>query len=276
MSEARPGITFDKRLPRRRAHEMVLMFAKHGNHYGKGKFRTDAEVKRFLSQKGYDFNGVVENARDFFENAVPFFENFVGATFHFHVSSEGPSSAKASLIEKGEPVATIDTPGEISVAYQALFEHAVRCINRIPENPVSLYQEFLAACSAGISSIEAYMRHRADLWNREHPDDLLLDDKDHKISLEDQIDRWVPKMTGKRLDKSGSDWQGYRKIKSLRDNQAIHPKSGGLSMSLGDLAKSINDFCGIAGVLIQLHILFEEQIPRAIIRRYFHPDAKVL
>jgi hypothetical protein len=85
-------------------------------------------------------------------------------------------------------------------------------------------------------------------------------------------------MTGSRkLNKSGADWRDFRILRAIRDDEAIHPKTSGYSFSYSELAQKINLFrTGIARLLIQLHLLFDEKIPRVIIRAAYAPDAEVV
>ena len=59
-----------KRISRRSAHEMILLFAKHGNHGSvhdshQISFQSDADVKRFFQQNGVDYPKLVEQCRNF-------------------------------------------------------------------------------------------------------------------------------------------------------------------------------------------------------------------
>ena len=98
------------------------------------------------------------------------------------------------------------------------------------------------------------------------------------VRFDDKINLWIPKMAkGKKLDKSGVNWKDFRNLRSIRDNLAIHPKFSGHGISYSDLADKINSFrTGIAGLLIQLHILFDERIPGTIIRSAYSPNVEVI
>ncbi|MHA2403773.1 MAG: hypothetical protein ACXADH_12330, partial [Candidatus Kariarchaeaceae archaeon] len=127
-------------------------------------------------------------------------------------------------------------------------------------------------------SIEAYIIHRVELWNRDNPHDCLTDSPAHKVSFDDKVDVWIPKMTGgKKLDKSIRNWMHFLDLRKIRDHVSIHPKSDGFGSSFSDLAEKINIFrTGIAGTLIQLHLLFHEKIPAIIIRAFYAPEVEVV
>lgn len=105
-----------------------------------------------------------------------------------------------------------------------------------------------------------------------------MDSKANKISFEDKIDTWISLMTnGIKFNKGIKYWEHFKRLQQIRDNLSIHAKSSGYSISYGDLASIINLFkTGIAGVLIQLHELFGERIPGAIIRGYYAPDVELV
>ncbi len=265
-------LKFRKKISRRTSHEMVLMMAKFSNHGEKIKFTTDASVKRHLKRYRADFKQLVEKCRLFKEN-VPFFENLAGSTW---TVSEG---AKLAVVDKsdGQTKSEVKGPGTLTVStYWGLFEEALRSRDRSVES--SSFSEYQNSVVAGIASIEAYINHRAELWNKINPKEKLLDSPSIKISFGDKIDIWIPKMSGgEKLDKSIRNWNDFKELKKIRDHVSIHPKSVSYGISFPDLAEKINLFrTGIAGVLIQLHKIFKEPIPAKIIRAYFSPNVEVI
>ena len=79
------------------------------------------------------------------------------------------------------------------------------------------------------------------------------------------------------MDRGGSPWLHYTILRGDRDNVLIHPKESGQGISLSDLAAKINMYTtGIAQNLIQLHLLFDENIPSKIIRAAFAPEVEVV
>ena len=74
-------------------------------------------------------------------------------------------------------------------------------------------------------------------------------------------------LEGKRLDKSRLSWRNLKRLKTIRGDLAIHLKKSALGVSYQQLKEWLNLFrFGIAGLLIDLHLLFDEQLPCKIIR----------
>ena len=83
-------------------------------------------------------------------------------------------------------------------------------------------------------------------------------------------------MTGKKLDKGAKSWENYKLLRSIRDDENIHAKNLAYGFTLETLAVRINLFkTGVAGMLIQLHLLFGMRIPTSIIRARFHRDVEL-
>ena len=82
---------------------------------------------------------------------------------------------------------------------------------------------------------------------------------------------------GKRLDKSIINWFNFKNLRKIRNDYVIHSKTTGYSISNQELAEYINKFkTGIAKLLVQLHILFNEKIPSRIIRGAYAPDVEIV
>ena len=259
-------LQFKSRISRRAAHEMILLFAMHGNHYHETHFKSDADGKRAFVRNGVDFEKLVMQCRDY-QQAVPFFENMIGST----ASPVGGATIARIDNRTGETDLNIQSPGAlIMYRHWAAFEAAIEARNRAIGK--ASYVELQSAIVQGIASIEGYINYRVELWNEQHKDSPLLDSHRDKVSFEDKIDIWIPTMTGSRkLNKSGADWRDFRILRAIRDDEAIHPKTSGYSFSYSELAQKINLFrTGIARLLIQLHLLFDEKIPRVIIRAAYY------
>jgi hypothetical protein len=251
---------------------MILMFAKYGDHGDRLVFRTDADVKRYLAQRGIDFQKLVEQCRSFGEN-VPYLENLVGSTW---TVSYGAKAAVVDM-QSGEEKCAVEGPGAIALStYWAHAETSVKSRTRAVE--ASSFAELQIAITNGMASIEAFISHRAEIWNTSNPQDKLIDSFADKVSFSDKIDVWVPKMTGGRnLDKSLRNWMDFQELRKIRDDVAIHPKASGMGTSFTELAKNLNLLkTGVGGLLVQLHLLFGERIPSVIIRLFFAPEAEVV
>ncbi len=259
------------RISRKGAKDMIVAMARFGNHYHRARFETEADVKRFLARDKYEFDDLVEKCRNWPE-AVPAVENLIGSTF-----SVSAGATVSRVDAEGNEDLTVVGPGTITMAgYWGIFEHAAKDLERAVENASNA--ELYSAITGGIAAIEGYLNHRAEEWNKRNPSDPLEDSFHSKISFEDKIDVWLPKMTvGRKLDKSTKNWADFKMLRSIRDNLAIHPKSSGYSTSYTELADRINRFrTGIAGLLVDLHKVFGQRIPATIIRGSFAPDVEVV
>ena len=67
------GLERSGHISRRDSHDLVMSMAKFGNHFGHGRPRTDADVKRAFSRQGIDYYSVVADCRDYHKR-VPLFE----------------------------------------------------------------------------------------------------------------------------------------------------------------------------------------------------------
>lgn len=218
-------VQFSRRLPRRRALDMVLAFAVHGD--GPQRVKNQAELRQFLRHNGFDLERVVEDCRDFSRD-IPFFEgNQLGSTWH--VVGGGTHSVVDRATD--EEYASVTGPGVIAThTYWVLFEGAVETPDFAVQR--ASFPLLIGAGTQGIASVEAYLGHQAEVWNRKHPTDRHEDSADRKVSLDTKLRDWVPAMAGgRRVDLSGIMWRDFRELRDLRDNLAAHPKptSSGLS-----------------------------------------------
>lgn len=231
-----------------------MTMAKRSNHYVEYYYnihlQTDDDVKRFFSGGTGTFDQLVEFCRNY-KQPVPVVENVLGSL----------------MLVSGTAI--------ITSAYRNLYETASENLDRAVKK-VS-YADLQSAVTAGISSVEAYINYRVEKWNAQNPNEQLIDLKNQKVSFDDKINKWIPKMTGgKRLNKSLKNWPHYKLLRGIRDNVTVHAKESSYTRSVYEIAEAINMFkTGIAGLLIQLHDLFDEKIPSNIIRDYFAPDVEI-
>ncbi len=276
MAESR--LKFRDKLSRRSAHDVILTIAKYGNHLHSFEFITDADVKRFFQRNKVDFDILVRDCMQP-DKKVPFFENLIGSTWEVNGKGNGIASIirTDSISGKEDVVSQVQGPGKFTFAtYWALYEQADKGIRQSVQS--ESYTELLLALSSGLASVESYVAYRVDEWNRRNPCEMLIDSKEAKVSFDDKFDIWIPKISGgKKLDKSTQDWASFKLLRSIRDNEAIHPKNTAFAVSLNDFADIINKCrTGIAGLLIQLHLIFKDKIPAVIIRGRFAPDVEVI
>ena len=242
--------------------------AKSGNNVF--TFTTDASVKRFFEQRGYKYDLLVDQNRNYNE-IIPLIENMIGSS---GTVSEGLTVSRIDMF--GNEDGKMTGPGVIIMsAYQSQFEEALSNIEEAIR--LSDPRKFITACTCGVASVESYLNMKAEEWNKRNLGAQLIDSKNNPVSLADKIGSWIPIMTnGKKLDKGIQYWHHFKRLQSIRDNIGTHPKQSTYSFSLNDLVDLINYFrTGIAGLLLQLHLLFNDRVPSNIIRAKFAPDVEV-
>lgn len=265
---------FDKRT-RRATHDMILTMAKYGNHGHRQRFISDADVKRFFQLRGGYWDDLVQKCRNS-EEIVPFLENLIGSTWK--VSSGGKAAVVTdAATNKEKEITSVSGPGELTIStYLQLFENAVDNLNRCIDR--ASFGDFQPCVSNGIASIDAYIEHRVFLYNSANPSEQLIDSKENKISQGTKFDEWIPKMSGgKVLDRSRSNWSHFKRLRAIRDKLAIHVKEPAFSISYRELGELLNIFrSGIAGLLLDLHLIFGERVPCNIIRNKYLPDINLV
>lgn len=231
------------------------------------------EVALFYAGIGADPNRIAEECRDY-RRHVPEFENLIRSTWVVQSSGEGSVSIVDN--ETGEEEVVLTGDGILSLStYQSHFEEACAARDRaVNQSSITEYQ---SAVNHGIASLEAFLAAVALQWNRSRPDDPITDSKKDKVSFDDKIDTWIPKMTGgAKFEKGDELWAHFKQLRAFRD-EAAHPKTVGYGFGLADLAKFVNMFrMGIAGMQQQLHLLFNFRVPAEIIRAFYMPDVIVV
>jgi hypothetical protein len=265
-------LRFRAKISRRAAHDLILTIVRHGNHTHPRNFPTDAAIRRQFARGNIDFDRLVQECRSP-GRPVPGYENMVGSTL-FTLGE-----AEVSLVDAatGEADTLLTGQGLVALSnYWATFESARENIQRAVTR--TSLTDFHSAVVSGIASIEGYINSKAAAWNQTHPDDQLVDSKEAKVSFEEKVDVWLPKVTGgRRLEKGGAEWRHFLILRAIRDKDAVHPKAIGIGVSYTELAKNINLFrLGIAGLLFQLHRLFSESVPAAVIRAMYAPEVEAV
>jgi hypothetical protein len=257
--------------------QMILWMAKFGNHGRPIKYKSDADVIRFFEANGYDWDELLEVCRKP-DEIVPIVENLAGSTWVVSTSGTGKASIVSdAATEQEREIVSVEGPGLLTMStYLQLFESAASNLNRCMDN--ASFADFQSCVSSGIASIDGYLTHRQIIYNSGSPSVSLADNKEHKVSQDTKIDEWVPIMSGgKKLDKSGINWLNYKKLRSIRDDYAIHVKEPAYAIGYNDLVGYLNIFrYGIAGLLINLHQVFSEKVPCMIVRYAYLPDIKLL
>ncbi len=269
-------VAFKWRISESQAQSLVITLAKRGDHPYAARLKSvsDLEVRGFLADHGYNFYKVVDACRHYPRPAVPLFETGEGVPEQPD-EVEMPQPSVIPQRGRGRLVGTGEGPGGIArTTYQGLFDLADRALLQT-RNSLSGYQAFLAACSHGIGSLEAYLHYRAALWDPDQPEQALLYRPSEGPSLEYMIEVWVPRMTGRRLDLDQADLASYQRLRELQERQSEHSPTSAQGASLQEFAQRIDDFRGLAGILLQMHQHFDQQVPIQVIRAYFRPDTIV-
>lgn len=218
-----------------------------------------------------DYPAVLADARE--GRTVKYFEVISGATWQTGGSQGAPGVSVRNPIT-GEEV-KLAGPGVIELSsYAARFETAVAAWWRAFER--ASHAELLTAVGDGIASIEGYLNRKAAEWNATHPEDRLEDTPKRRVPFRVKADDWLIKMAGRSLDKSKPFWSNLLEIKKYRDDVAIHQKKTVTGVTLAELARLLNLFTtGIAVPLFNLHQLFQQATPSAIIRAAYAGEVTV-
>ncbi|MBF0633083.1 MAG: hypothetical protein HQK85_00330 [Nitrospinae bacterium] len=257
------------------AEKMIWTFIRHGNHRHRDAMKgaPKRRIEEWFAENNEPLSKLVTQCRSYFEIIVPFVENCIGSTWT--AISEGGGGVTVSLIKSGkdEPEMEVTAPGTIGVSYEAKFESACRARDKAIDS--ASLEELHTSIIKGIASIESYIAHRVEIWNRSIDANMQLNDKKNaKVSFEDKIKIWIPKMTGGvKLDIAGQMWADFLFLQGIRNGDAVHAKKFAQGTSFSDLALALNKVkTGIANFLLQLHILFDEPVPRVVIRARFFPE----
>jgi hypothetical protein len=255
---------------------MVMALAQDGNHYWDrrwGPLATTHAVERFYAEQSISLVDVIEHCRDK-ENGVPLLENLLPSGWSVTL---GPGSVAGYTDSEGNEVVVLaDESGTyVEATSTALFEKAVDDFER-SINGMS-YVEFLSAIANGTASIEAQILSKVGQYNRRNPGKELVDDKDNKVPFEDKIKLWVPTMSGRKLNLGDKNWAHFQRLKRARDTEHTHTKNPALHITYRELCKLLNLFrSGIAGFLLDLHVIFGDTVPSKVIKYAYHPNIKLV
>lgn len=226
---------------------------------------NEESVKEFFRQHGYNFEVVVEEVRNRLA-WVPIIDVRTPSSFTL-----GGAPGSIAGIKRGGDEFLVKFEGEMGNVvlseYIDIFEHAVEELDRSLER--SSNRDFLTAVSDGIASIEAYINYQANRIGGQQ----YRDSKQQLISFDDKLDKWIPQITGGKLDKGGVNWNHHKQLRGIRDDFQAHPKTHLYGISYPEICRRINLFrTGIAGLLFDLHLVFNDLVPSPITHGYFLPD----
>ncbi len=236
------------------------------------RLETDEDVWRFFAGQGYNIDALVERLRNKDEQ-VPLFENLVPPVFNVG----GAPGSRIALRGAGEKELSV-IEGEsgylVFSAYSSRFNqaagHLERCVKTMN------HEDYLSSLGDGIASIEAYISHRAELYNDAHPpNEKLVDTNQNQTHFETKIKTWIPTMTGgKSIDLGrNKNWSDFMALRRYRHDYTTHPKEHPYGESHSALCQKLNLFrTGIASLLLDLHILFGGGAPSRVVRYAYLPD----
>ena len=199
-------LQYKGKISKKQAINKICAHAMFGNHSITPRPKTKREVLEYFLRRGVNIDKLVEQCRST-KNFIPDFENLIRSTWH--------ASGNVSLVDSsdGEIIHEMKEPGLLIWSnYEAHFEAACAARDRaVAEDSYSAFQECL---SQGFASIEAFFNTQARVWNKQHPEDKLVDSGTHKVGLEDKIEEWVPKMSGGgKIDKTNQVWNDFKSLK---------------------------------------------------------------
>jgi hypothetical protein len=263
----KPKISLNKSI------DKIVVYAIWGDHTHQPRPKNKGEVTRLLSAMGFDLNKSAEECRNY-KIPIPFFENLIKHTWDVHTYNGG----KASIVDRNtdDVIAEIKTPGMVAFStYLAQFETACSARDRAVGN--SSFMDFQTAIVHGIASIESYINEHTQSWNQIHPNDKLIDSKHNKVSFDDKLNSWIPKISGgNKIAKNDQRWNDFMTLRKVRDKKVIHSKQSYQTISYSELTSLINAFrLGIAGMLGQLHLIFSRPLPSIIINSVYMPDVEL-
>ncbi len=88
-----------------------------------------------------------------------------------------------------------------------------------------------------------------------------------------KINEWIPQITGGKLDKSGVNWSHHQELRSIRNEYQAHPKQHLYGIPYSEICRRMNRFrTGIAGLLFDLHIAFNDLVPGQVVQACYMPD----
>lgn len=266
----------DEKRSRRETREMILAMGKYGNHnkHFERPFDTDDDVINYFREQGFDFDRVVEGCRKK-DESVPLVENLITSEW---TGGAPPGGYLVVKDERGDVLSgfTDGDLGKMTMStYWSRFERAVAAFDRCLET--TSYEDLLSSLSSGVSSIEAYIGSRVETHNRHHPESKLVDSKQNKVSFDDKIKEWIPRISGEKFEKGKNrNWSDFKVLRRVRDQEDAHPKTSAYAHSFKDMGDLLNRFRGgIAGLLLDLCVHFgEKQVPTVIIRRAYLPKVR--
>lgn len=251
-----------EKISKKESKKLISDMILYGESGDQIKNKNIEEAKRKILERGLDFESEVERCRTFSKNVCS--ENLLGNTW----------GGGVSIVDcEGRTIKELKGPGEIYLyQYRYIFDESLKQFKMSIKD--KSYSTFLSSLTSGIASIEGFINEMANNYNKNNPKEPLIDNKKNKVSLDDKINKWVPKICeGKKFDKSTIIWEKFKYLQSIRDTEAVHLKGNSYGISYRELVSLMNQYrFGIAKMLFKLHIIFKENVPSNIVRTCHFPE----
>ncbi len=285
-------LVIENRISRRDAKNLVLDMIRYNDYFHyreKHRVLSDEVIVKSHNEfnrknGGKSFDKYVEQAMTFYiyenglflYNHVEFYENVLDYSKIEFKSHDANSNANKMIINEisnkvGEKISSYGQA--VLIPYEGIFLDSFNYLFKAINN--SDVEDFVSSINRGIASIENVLRYYALKYNNEIGKEELVDDKYNRVSFNEKIDLWIPKITGKKLDKSSINWQSFNKLKKFRDDNDQHFK-GQYIRDYNEIIVLMNLYkYGIAGLLFDILKLFDSHISAPIIRAKYIPKIKI-
>jgi hypothetical protein len=251
----------------RQSKEKIYCYAKFSKHQHP-RPSTNADVSKLLGSLKYDEVEFIEYCRDF-RKPIPNFENLLRSRW------KGYGNWSVVDRDTSEELFSIKGEGELSLSpYEPHLEDAFAARDKAINTSSMREMEIMA--THGIAAFEAFFAILARRWNKNHPENPLLDSKKQKTSLENKIDTWLPQMfPNAKIPKDDRCRSDFHKMMKIRDTMQ-HPKSNTLGHSIDQVMEGINAYKhGVSLYLIRIHIAAICYIPSILINSFYFPDVQI-
>ncbi|AYV34220.1 hypothetical protein [Erysipelothrix rhusiopathiae] len=255
---------------------IILENMQYSNYSSMEVLRRSPQKSKTQLEKFYNFNNKV-SLREEAEKGKNYEYRFsIENILDFGTKWQGTSIRPIKIIDGESYEAKVPHNADViaMVSYEAVFEDSYKSLEQSVSgiSIIDSYPLFLSAVNKGIAAIEASIRDGLDTYNVRHPNDMLVDNFENKVSFNEKIDIWIPKITGKKFDKSTIVWDSFLKLKKLRNDNDQHIKDA-YGFSSDEVLKLMNIYkYGIAKFLFELDRLFDRRTSSLIIRAQYFPE----
>lgn len=242
----------------------MVRYSDHNHHNLRNL--SKGNIIKFFEHNKEPWKRLVSNVRSP-RNLIPFVENLAGYEWEFIDSNE---NSTVSVHQHGHETAKLTGSGQISLLdYHTKFKAALDSRATTIKN--GSYSDLLHFVADGVASIESFISGKANIWNKNGNKPKF--DIDQASNLDEKLDDWLYRMTGKKLDKSNTTWNYFMDFRNLNNRGYKHNAAGSHAVSYAEIVVTLNKFRkGIAKMLFLLNQYFNDLIPSKIIRAVYLPD----